>query len=426
MFLPKNLRNEAKAIRESLKKRGEDSEVVDRALEIDERRRSIITEVEEKQHRRNEESERIGKLKAKEKDEEAEELIAEMSRLKEEIQELNEKRDKLDAELNDLLLRIPNLLHDTVPRGDDETDNRLEEKKGEPGRFDFEPLPHWEIGEKQGLLDLEAAQKISGSRFSVLKEDGARLERALINFMLDIQREENGYEEIMTPVLVRPEVMEGTGQLPKFEDDMYKTVKDEQYLIPTAEVSLINLYREEILSPEELPLKKTGWTPCFRREAGAHGKDTRGLIRQHQFNKVELIIICRPEESYDLHETLLQDARSVLDILELPYRIVTLCSGDTGFAAARTYDIEVWLPSQQRYREISSCSNCEAFQARRANIQFRPKPGAPARYVHTLNASGVAVGRTWLAILENYQQKDGSVVIPDALRPYLGGQKVIG
>ncbi len=425
MFLPKNLRNEAEAIKESLEKRGEKTGIVDRALEIDERRRSIIAEVEKKQHRRNEESERIGKLKAAGEDEEAEQLIAEMSRLKEEIQKLNEERDELDEKLNDLLLRIPNLLHDTVPRGDDEVDNRLEEKAREPEEFDFKPLPHWEIGKNLGLLDLEAAQKISGSRFAVLKEDGARLERALIDFMLDVQREENDYEEIMTPVLVRPEVMEGTGQLPKFEDDMYKTVKDEQYLIPTAEVSLINLYREEILSPEDLPLKKTGWTPCFRREAGAHGKDTRGLIRQHQFNKVELVIICRPEESYDLHEKLLEDARSVLDKLELPYHVVTLCSGDTGFAAARTYDIEVWLPSQQRYREISSCSNCEAFQARRANIQFRPEPGAAARYVHTLNASGVAVGRTWLALLENFQQADGSVVIPDVLRPYLGGQKVI-
>ncbi len=425
MFLPKTLRKNSEEIKTSLKARGSDPGPVDKALQIDARRREIIEKVEEKQHRRNSESERIGELKREGKEEEAEDLIAEMSQLKEEIQTLNEKRDELDSKLHSLLLQLPNVLAKEVPAGDCEADNRTEEKNGKIPEFDFEPLPHWELGSELELLNPGQAQKISGSRFAVLHGDGARLERALINFMLDVQCNQNGYEEVMTPVLVQPEVMEGTGQLPKFEEDMYKTEQDEQYLIPTAEVSLINLFREEILAPEDLPVKKTAWTSCFRREAGAHGKDTRGIMRQHQFNKVELIIISRPENSWNLHEELLDDARSILDKLELPYRVATLCSGDTGFAASRTYDLEVWVPSQERYREISSCSNCLGFQSRRANIQFRPEPGEKAQYCHTLNASGVAVGRCWLALLENYQQKDGTVVIPDALRPYLDNQKKI-
>ncbi|MGM0381518.1 MAG: serine--tRNA ligase [bacterium] len=423
MFSPRQLREQADSIRTSLKKRGESIEDLDRALEIDKERREIIEQVEDKRRIRNEESSRIGELKAAGEDEEAEELIAQMSELKEEIQELSARREELDEQLNNFLLRVPNILHDEVPPGEDEEDNKLVEKSGKKPEFDFDPRPHWDLGKELGLYSSQEAGKLSGSRFSVYHRSGARLERALINFMLDVQTEENGYEEVMTPVLVKPEVMEGTGQLPKFKEDMYQTREDGLYLIPTAEVSLINLYREEILADEELPVKKTAWTPCFRREAGAHGRDTRGLMRQHQFNKVELIKITEPEASYAAHEELLGDARSILDKLELSYRVVTLCAGDTGFAAAKTYDLEVWIPSQGRYREISSCSNCEDFQARRAGIQFRREEGQEAEYCHTLNASGVAVGRCWLALLENYQQKDGSVVIPDALRPYLGGKK---
>ncbi len=423
MFSPRQLREKTDLIRESLEKRGESTEELDEALEIDRERRQVIEEVEEKRQIRNSESERIGKLKGEGKNEEAEELIAEMSELKQQIQDLSTRRDQLDNKLNDFLLRFPNILTEAVPPGEDESDNRIIDHAGEKKEFDFDPKPHWELGAEQGLYSAEEASKISGSRFSVYHRAGARLERALINFMLDVQTEENGYEEVMTPVLVKPEVMEGTGQLPKFDDDMYQTGEDGLYLIPTAEVSLINLYREQILPVDELPVKKTGWTPCFRREAGAHGRDTRGLMRQHQFNKVELIKLTRPENSYEAHDELLEDARSILDKLELAYRVAVLCAGDTGFAAAKTYDLEVWIPSQGRYREISSCSNCEDFQARRARIQFRRQEGAEAEYCHTLNASGVAVGRCWLALVENYQQEDGSIVIPDALRPYLGGQK---
>ncbi len=423
MFPPKYLRKEAASISANLRKRGQDTTRLDRAIELDKKRRGIIKDVESKQHIRNEESQQIGVLKQEGKHEDADELIDRMANLKEEIQSLESEQEELDEELNEILLEIPNVLQSSVPAGETEEENKIVEKSGEITAFDFQPLPHWELAEKHGLIDFEQAQKISGSRFAVQHGPGARLERALINFMLDTQCQENGYEETTTPVLVRPEVMEGTGQLPKFEEDLYKTGRDDLYLIPTAEVSLVNLYRQQIFEADQLPIKKTACTPCFRREAGAHGRDTRGLMRQHQFNKVELIQITKPENSYDAHELLLADARSVLDKLELPYRVVVLCSGDTGFAASKTYDIEVWLPSQQRYREISSCSNCEGFQARRAQIQYRPEPRAQAQYCHTLNGSGVAVGRCWLAIVENFQEKDSSITIPDALRPYMGGEK---
>lgn len=425
MFQPKQLREWTEDIRDSLRRRGEDPSLLDEAIQIDEKRRAIIEDVEQKRHRRNEESQKIGELKQQGKDEQAEQLIEEMSQLKEEIQELSERRDELEDRLRDRLLRIPNVLDEVVPPGEDESRNIVEETAGEPPSFDFDARPHWELGERLGLIDMEQAQKISGGRFAVHHRMGARLERALIQFMLDVQTRENGYEEVMTPVLVRPDTMQGTGQLPKFRDDMYQTREDGLYLIPTAEVSLVNLYCDDILPVEDLPIKKTGWTPCFRREAGAHGRDTRGLMRQHQFNKVELIMVTEPEDSEDALEELLSDARSVLDQLEIPYRVVTLCAGDTGFAAARTYDLEVWVPSQERYREISSCSNCRGFQARRASIQYRPDPEASAEYCHTLNGSGVAVGRCWLSLVENYQQPNGDVVIPDALRPYLGGETKI-
>jgi len=425
MFQPKDLRERPDEIRETLERRHQETAPLDEAIKIDKQRREIIEDVEKKRHRRNEESDKIGELKAEGKDEEAQAIINEMSELKEEIQSLTEKREELDDQLQEVLIRLPNVLNDRVPEGEDEADNDEVERIGEPPDFDFEAEPHWEIGDRLGLIDMDQAQKLSGSRFAVHHGMGARLERALIDFMLDIQCSENGYEEVMTPVLVREEVMEGTGQLPKFEDDMFKTDRDDLYLIPTAEVSLINLFRESIIDGDDLPIKKTAWTPCFRREAGAHGRDTRGLMRQHQFNKVELISITTPEQSVEMHEELLEDAKTILDRLELPYRTVVLCSGDTGFAASKTFDLEVWLPGQQRYREISSCSNCLGFQARRAQIQYRPDAESSAEYCHTLNGSGVAVGRCWLALVENYQQSDGSVTVPDALRPYLDGLKEI-
>ncbi len=426
MFRPADLRNNSEAIRESIIERGDDPRILDKALDVDEERRSLIKEVESLQHKRNEASERIGQLKREGKDDLAGELIEEMGELKQDIQGLNAKRDKLDEMLNELLLRLPNVLDETVPSGEDESDNRTEETVGELPEFDFDPQPHWELAEDNGLVNFNQAQTLSGARFAVLHKKGAHLERGLINFMLDVQTEENGYEETMTPFLVREETMVGTGQLPKFEKDMYKTEKDDLYLIPTSEVSLINLYRDQILDTDSLPLKKTAWTACFRREAGAHGRDTRGIMRQHQFNKIELIKITKPENSEKALSGLLEDAQSVLDRLELPYRTVTLCAGDTGFAAARTYDLEVWVPSQKRYREISSCSNCRSFQAHRAGIRYRPDKNSDPRYCHTLNGSGLAVGRCWLAILENFQKSDGSVTLPDALRPYLGGRKSIG
>jgi seryl-tRNA synthetase len=435
VYRPKDLREQAESIRKNLKKRGSSTEVLNRALETDEERRNVIEEVESLRERRNEASEKIGELKREGHDEEADELIEEMSELKESIESLSQERDnpdrlfsrrpRSDDELEDCLLRIPNVLDETVPPGADESDNRIEATHGDPPEFSFDPEPHWDLAEENELASFEDAEKISGARFAVHHGEGARLERALINFMLDVQTDENGYEETMTPYLVRSETMQGTGQLPKFEKDMYRTEKDGLYLIPTSEVSLINLYADRIVDSDDLPVRKTAWTACFRREAGAHGKDTRGLMRQHQFNKIELIQVTQPENSDDALEELLEDARTILERLELPHRVVTLCAGDTGFAATRTYDLEVWVPSQDRYREISSCSNCRGFQARRAGIQYRPEPEAESRYCHTLNGSGIAVGRCWLALLENFQNADGSITIPDALRPYLDGRSTL-
>lgn len=426
MFRPIELRKRPEEIRRSLRQRGSKTDPLDKALKLDEERRDIIQEVEKLQKKRNDSSERIGELKREGKDEKAKELIDQMSELKSKIETLSDERDKLEKQVNDLLLQLPNLLDDRVPEGEDESDNNVTKEVGTRPDFNFEPLPHWEIAENKNLVDFEQARELSGSRFAVHHGEGARLERALINFMLDVQTQENGYEETQTPFLVREEAMTGTGQLPKFENDMYKTAKDGLYLIPTSEVSLINLYREKILDGDDLPISKTAWTGCFRREAGAHGKDTRGLMRQHQFNKIELVKLCKPENSKEALTELLGDAESILNKLELPYRVVTLCSGDTGFAASYTYDLEVWLPAQERYREISSCSNCLNFQAKRASIQYRSEPEADANYCHTLNGSGLAVGRAWLAIVENFQESDGSVSIPDALRPYMGNKKSIG
>jgi len=321
------------------------------------------------------------------------------------------------------MLRLPNLPHRSVPLGEDERQNVELRRWGEPRTFTFEPRPHWEIGEKLGILDFERGARLAGSRFTVTKGWGARLERALINFMLDLHRE-RGYEEVIPPHLVRPEILEGTGQLPKFEEDLYRCERDDLYLIPTAEVPLTNLFRGEILREEDLPVYLTAYTPCYRREAGSHGKDIRGIIRQHQFNKVELVKIVHPDTSYEELEKLTADAEEVLRLLGLPYRTVELCTGDLGFSASKTYDIEVWFPSQRRYREVSSCSNCEDFQARRMNTRFRDSRGRN-RFVHTLNGSGLAVGRTLAALLENYQREDGTVEVPEVLRDYLKAE-VIG
>ncbi len=388
---------------------------------IDEERRRVIREVEELKHEKNRISKEIGRAKREGKD--VAELVERSRALDDRIDELDKRAKELNDELYRFLARVPNLVHDSVPVGESEEENVVVREWGEPRRFDFEPRPHWEIGERLGILDFERAAKLSGSRFVVLKGWGARLERALINFMLDLHTREHGYTEVWPPSIVRREVMFGTGQLPKFEDDLYRIERDDMFLIPTAEVPLVNLHREETLDEEVLPLYYTAFTPCFRREAGSHGRDVRGIIRQHQFSKVELVKFTTPETSYQELEKLVGDAEEVLRRLGLPYRVVELCTGDLGFSASKTYDIEVWIPSQNTYREISSCSNCEDFQARRADIRYKPKKGKK-RYVHTLNGSGVAVGRTMVAILENYQQEDGSVVIPEALRPYMGVERI--
>ncbi|ADC89896.1 seryl-tRNA synthetase [Thermocrinis albus DSM 14484] len=411
------IRKQPLYVRQKLERRDPQyAQLLDQFLALDTRRRELIKEIEQLRFLRNTKSKQIGELKKKGEN---------TSLLEEEVKELREKIDLMDSELReverqaqDLLLRIPNLPHDSVPVGEDEKDNVEIKRWGEPPSFTFTPKPHWEIGEYLNILDFERGAKLSGSRFTVLKGWGAKLERALINFMLDLHTS-RGYTEVMTPHLVKPEILVGTGQLPKFEEDLYKCERDQLYLIPTAEVTLTNLFREEILREEDLPIYLTAYTPCYRREAGAYGKDVRGIIRQHQFDKVELVKIVKPEDSYKELERLLEDAEEVLRLLQLPYRVVELCTGDLGFSSAKTYDIEVWFPSQGRYREVSSCSNCEDFQARRMNLRYRDANGR-LRFVHTLNGSGLAVGRVLAAILENYQREDGSVEVPPVLRDYLG------
>ncbi len=390
-------------------------DLIDEVLELDKRRRKILTELESLRAERNKKSKEIGLLKREGKDTSI--IEKEVREIKERIDSLEEELREVQGKLRDLMLRVPNLPHESVPIGEDEEDNVEVRRWGEPRDFPFDPKPHWEIGEKLGVLDFERGARLSGSRFTVVRSWGAKLERALINFMLDLHTSK-GYEEILPPHLVRPEILEGTGQLPKFEEDLYKCERDDLYLIPTAEVPLTNLFRGEILKEENLPIYMTAYTPCYRREAGSHGKDIRGIIRQHQFNKVELVKIVHPDTSYEELEKLTSDAEEVLKLLGLPYRVVELCTGDLGFSAAKTYDIEVWFPSQSRYREISSCSNCEDFQARRMNTRFKDSNGKN-RFVHTLNGSGLAVGRTLAAILENYQREDGSVEVPEVLRDYM-------
>jgi len=402
--------------------------IVAQVLSLDEERRTILSEVENFKRERNDASQQVAKLKKS--GGEAGELIAQTRTLGDRISELDERSRQIETSLEAALQEIPNIPAEDVPVGGGEEDNVEVARWGEAKKFDFEPKAHWEIGEKLGLFDFERGVKISGSRFFVLRGIGARLERALIAFMLDVHTDSHGYEEIFPPFLVRPECMLGTGQLPKFGEDAYHFPEDDLWLVPTAEVPVTNLHREEILDATQLPIKYAAYSACFRREAGSAGRDTRGILRVHQFNKVELVKFTTPQTSMDELETLRRNAEKILELLELPYRTVSLCSGDLGFSSAKTYDVEVWLPSQNTYREISSCSNFGAFQARRAGIRYRPldangKPGKP-EFVHTLNGSGLAVGRTFAAILENFQQSDGSVLVPLALRPYLGGRERLG
>lgn len=392
---------------------------LDELLDLDSLRRQKLIEVEGLKAKRNEGSKEVAKLKSKGED--PSDLMEEIRNINEDIKVLDKEVQDIEENLRDLLLQIPNKPHESVPVGKSEEDNVVVRSVGELPKFDFEPKPHWELGEKIGLMDFEAGIKLAGSRFTVLRGNGARLARALINFMLDLHTREHGYLEFEPPFLVTSKTMTGTGQLPKFANDLYHCDSDDLWLIPTAEVPLTNMHAEEILDEDVLPLYYTAYTPCFRREAGSHGRDVRGMLRQHQFDKVELVKICTPETSYDELEKLTQNAEEVLKRLGLPYRVVCLCTGDMGFAASKTYDLEVWLPSQNTYREISSCSNCEDFQARRMNTRYKPRGAKGTRFVHTLNGSGIAVGRCLIAIMENYQQADGSIKVPDALVPYMKG-----
>lgn len=392
-------------------------------LRLDEKRRGILVEVEEKKHKRNVASEEISKLKRDKKD--ASSLIEEMKGLSQEIKVLDQQLDEVEQEFRDFLLVIPNVPHESVPVGRDETGNRVVSTWGEKPSFSFQPKPHWEIGEVLGILDFERAAKMTGARFALYYGAAAALERALISFMLDVHTKRHGFTEVLPPFMVNSSSLLGTGQLPKFKEDLFKLEGWDYYLIPTAEVPVTNIHSGEILDEADLPKYYTAFTPCFRSEAGSHGKDTRGLIRQHQFNKVELVKLSKPEDSYSELESLLLSAETILRELGIHYRVIVLCSGDMGFSSAKTYDIEVWLPAQQTYREISSCSNFEDFQARRANIRFRRKGKSKTELVHTLNGSGLAVGRTLVAILENYQQEDGTVIIPEVLRPYIGNLQKI-
>lgn len=417
------LRNEPDRVSELLRTRGFDPEILDRWRSLDEERRSLLVEVEDLKRRRNEAGREIGKIKSQGGDADA--RIRAVSELKDDIESLESRLSEVEAELETISPTIPNLPHESVPRGTDESANDEVRRVGRPRDFELEPQAHWDLGPDLGILDFERGAKVAGARFTAYFGDGARLERALINFMLDLHTGEHGYLETLPPFIVNGDSLFGTGQLPKFEQDLFHLEGFNYYLAPTAEVPLTNLHRDEVLDAADLPRLYTAYTPCFRSEAGSYGKDVRGLIRQHQFNKVELVHVVHPDTSWDALETLTRHAEEVLKRLELPYRVMTLSTGDMGFSAAKTYDLEVWLPGQDAYREISSCSNCTDFQARRANLRFRPEDGGKPRLCHTLNGSGLAIGRTLVAILENFQQEDGSVVIPEALRSYMGGKERI-
>ncbi len=392
---------------------------LEHVVELGSKRRALIVEVEQLRHELKKANAEM-KTMIREDPSAADRLRSELKASSLKQKQLESDLKEIEQQLHDLLLEIPNLPHESVPRGNDEADNQIVKTTGEPKSMSFEPRPHWEIGERLGILDFARGAKLSGSRFTVLHATAAKLERALANFMLDLHTREHGYIEVTTPYMVLRETMQGTGQLPKFEEDAFKTTDPEMFLIPTAEVPVTNLHRNEIIDLEALPINYAAHTPCFRREAGAHGKDTRGLMRQHQFNKVELVTLCSPEQSYERLEVLTRHAEEVLIRLDLPYRVMSLCTGDLGFSAAKTYDLEAWMPGLDGYREISSCSNCEDFQARRARIRLRRAKGEKPELLHTLNGSGLAIGRTMAAILENHQQADGSVRIPEALVPYTG------
>ena len=418
----KRIREDYEGVRKSIESRGHGDFGLSKIPALDEKRRALLACVEQMKNKQNQDSKLIPQKKKAGED--TAELMKEMKALSEDIKKLDGDVAELEAELKNTLLCIPNTPFEIVPVGVSDEDNAEVKRWGEPRQFDFEGKAHWDIGTELGILDFERAAKLSGTRFTVYKGLGARLERSIINFMLDLHTGENGFTEILPPFMVNRDAMTGTGQLPKFEEDMFHIPAKDFFLIPTAEVPVTNLRANEILDGEELPVYYTAYTPCFRKEAGSAGRDTRGLIRQHQFNKVELVKFCRPEDSYKELDSLVEAAESVLQKLEIPYRVVRLCTGDLGFSSAETYDIEVWMPSYGRYVEISSCSNFESYQARRANIRFRRGPKEKPEFVHTLNGSGLAVGRTLAAILENYQQADGSVIIPEALRPYMGVDRI--
>ncbi|PUU88779.1 MULTISPECIES: serine--tRNA ligase [Halanaerobium] len=411
------IRENPEIVEEALKKRNMESPVPE-FQKLDDKRRDLLYEAEQLKHERNVNSDKIGELKRNGED--ASDLIKKMQEVSARIKELDQQVSVVEKKLDDILLAIPNIPHESVTVGTDEEDNEEVKTWGEPREFDFEYKAHWDIGEDLDILDFERGGKVTGTRFTFMKGAGARLERSLINFMLDLHTAEHGYKEVFPPFIANADSMTGTGQLPKFKKDMFKLEDHDYYLIPTAEVPVTNLYRDEILDADELPQYLCAYSACFRAEAGAHGRDSRGIIRQHQFNKVEMVKFVKPEDSYSELEKITADAEEVLKKLELPYRVVTLCTGDLTFASAKTYDLEVWMPAYDTYREISSCSNFEDFQARRAGIRYRPEPEASTKFVHTLNGSGLAIGRTLAAILENYQNEDGSVTVPEVLRPYMG------
>lgn len=421
----KRIRNNAQDIKISLANRGEDFDVsvIDEVVTLDEKRRQILIEVEVLKNKRNQDSLEIAKLKKSGQNTDG--LVAEMKELSEKIKQYDVNLAELDQKIEYIMLRIPNIPNPQVPDGETDEDNIEIRKWSEPTKFDFEPKAHWDLGTNLNILEFERGGKVAGSRFTFYRGLGARLERALISYFLDFHTEKHGYEELLPPYMVNRTSMIGTGQLPKFEEDAFRVSNNDFYLIPTAEVPVTNFYRDEVLKGEDLPIKHVAYSGCFRAEAGSAGRDTRGLIRQHQFNKVELVKFTKPEQSYEELEKLTNDAEEVLQGLGIPYRVVRICKGDLGFTAALKYDIEVWMPSYNRYVEISSCSNFEDFQARRANIKYKETEKGKLRYIHTLNGSGVAVGRALAAILENYQQADGSIVIPEVLRSYMGGREVI-
>lgn len=419
----KILRSEYSRVEEALKNRGKSLDLIADFPKLDARRRELLQESESLKNRRNTVSAEVAKLKKNR--ENADDLILEMRQVSDQIKAMDEEVRELEASISELTLAIPNIPHESVPVGASEEENVEIRRWSEPKAFDFEPKAHWELAQNLSILDFEAGAKVTGSRFTFYKGLGARLERALISFMMDLHSDKHGYEEMLPPYIVNRDSLYGTGQLPKFEEDLFKISDTDYYLIPTAEVPVTNYHREEILNSEDLPKYYVAYSSCFRSEAGAAGRDTRGLIRQHQFNKVEMVKIVHPETSFDELEKMTADAERVLQLLNLPYRVMALCTGDMGFGSMKTYDLEVWLPESGVYREISSCSNIGDFQARRANIRFRPEPKSKPEFVHTLNGSGLAVGRTVAAILENYQQADGSIVIPEVLRPYMGNVSII-